>query len=417
MGILATFRLFKESFRLALLSLRSNKLRTFLTLLGVIVGVTSVIAVITIISGLDATVASAFSSQGSTVFSIAKRPLVITSREDMIKFNRRKEVTNEDAEAIERLCRFCSRTGTAINGMGMVKYADNKSEGVAVRGLSTKMFHIENVALLAGRIWTDQEAASARNVCVIGTDLLENVFSGRDADSVIGEAIRVDGVPYEVLGVAAPFGKVLGFSRDNFVYIPFQSGQRMFGVRDSITVHIQVDDSADFETAQDEVRAVMRNRRGKTSAEEEDGFSLDTQDAFLAIYDSATSGIYAATIAVAVVSLVVGGIVVMNIMLVSVTERTREIGLRKAVGARRRDILQQFLIEAVTVTTVGGVIGIIAGYGLAFVLAFAMGFPIAIRIDSALMGVGVSLVVGIASGLYPAMRAAQLDPIEAMRNE
>ncbi len=191
----------------------------------------------------------------------------------------------------------------------------------------------------------------------------------------------------------------------------------MFGVRDSITVHIQVDDSADFETAQDEARAIMRNRRGKTSADDEDGFSLESQDAFLAIYDSATSGIYAATIAVAVVSLVVGGIVVMNIMLVSVTERTREIGLRKAVGARKRDILQQFLIEAVTVTAVGGVIGIIVGYGLAFVLALAMGFPIAIRIDSALMGVGVSLVVGIASGLYPAMRAAQLDPIEAMRNE
>ncbi|CAN5218264.1 hypothetical protein BH20ACI2_BH20ACI2_05500 [soil metagenome] len=417
MGILATFRLFKESFRLALLSLRSNKLRTFLTLLGVIVGVTSVIAVITIISGLDTTVASAFSSQGSTVFSVAKKPLVITSREDMIKFNRRKEVTKQDADAIERLCRSCSRTGTSINGMGMVKYGDNKSEGVAVRGLSTTMFPIESIVLQSGRAWTDQEATSARNICVIGTDLLENVFNGRSAESVIGEAIRVDGVPYEVLGVAAPFGKVLGFSRDNFVYVPFQSGQRMFGVRDSITVHIQVDNSADFETAQDEARGIMRNRRGKTSTDDEDGFSLESQDAFLAIYDSATSGIYAATIAVAVVSLVVGGIVVMNIMLVSVTERTREIGLRKAVGARRRDILQQFLIEAVTVTAVGGVIGIIVGYGLAFVLALAMGFPIAIRIDSALMGVGVSLMVGIASGLYPAMRAAQLDPIEAMRNE
>lgn len=417
MGILATFRLFKESFRLALLSLRSNKLRTFLTLLGVIVGVTSVIAVITIISGLDSTVASAFSSQGSTVFSVARRPLVITSREDLIKFNRRKEVTKEDADAIARLCRSCSRVGMAINGMGMVKYGDNKTEGVSVRGLSTNMFRIENVTLQSGRIWTDQEGVNGRNVCVVGTDLLENVFNSRSAESVIGEAIRVDGVPYEVLGVASPFGKVLGFSRDNFVYISFEAGQRKFGVRDSITAHIQVDDSADFEAAQDEARAIMRNRRGKTTADDDDGFSLESQDAFLAIYANATSGIYAATIAVAAVSLIVGGIVVMNIMLVSVTERTREIGLRKAVGARRRDVLQQFLIEAVTVTAVGGVLGIIAGYGLAFLLALAMGFPISIRIDSALMGVGVSLVVGIASGLYPAMRAARLDPIEAMRNE
>ena len=323
MAPIATFRLLRESFRLALLSLRTNKLRTFLTLLGVIVGVTSVIAVITIISGLDTTVSTAFSSQGSTVFSVAKRPLVITSREDMIRFNRRKEITNEDAEAIERLCRTCSRIGTSVNGMGLIKYRDNKSEGVAVRGLSTRMFAIENVTLQAGRFWTEQEAISGRNVSVIGSDLLDNLFSGRNAESVIGEQIRVDGVPYEVIGVATPFGKVLGFSRDNFVYLPFQAGQRMFGARDSITVHIQVDDTAYFETAQDEVRAIMRNRRGKTSADEEDGFSLDTQDAFLAIYDSATSGIYAATIAVAVVSLVVGGIVVMNIMLVSVTERTR----------------------------------------------------------------------------------------------
>ena len=417
MAALATFRLLRESFRLALLSLRTNKLRTFLTLLGVIVGVTSVIAVITIISGLDTTVSTAFSSQGSTVFSVAKRPLVITSREDMIKFNRRKEITNEDAEAIQRLCRTCSRIGTSVNGMGLIKYKDNKSEGVTVRGLSTRMFAIENITLQAGRIWTDQEAVSGRNVSVIGADLLDNLFNGRAAESVVGEQIRVDGVPYEVIGVATPFGKVLGFSRDNFVYLPFQAGQRMFGARDSITVHIQVDDSADFEAAQDEVRAIMRNRRGKTSVDEEDGFSLDTQDAFLAIYDSATSGIYAATIAVAVVSLVVGGIVVMNIMLVSVTERTREIGLRKAVGARKRDILQQFLIEAVTVTAAGGAIGVIVGYGLAFLLAMAMGFPIMIRADSALMGVGVSLVVGIASGLYPALRAANLDPIEAMRNE
>ncbi len=417
MGIVTTFRIFLESFRLALLSLRTNKLRTFLTLLGVIVGVTSVIAVITIISGLDKTVATAFSSQGSTVFSVAKRPLVITSREDLIKFNKRKDVTKDDSAVIQRVCQSCDRVGMAVNGSGLIKFEENKSEGVSVRGLTPVMFDIENTTIQAGRRWTDQEGVGGRDICVVGADLLENVFNGRPADSVIGEVIRVDGIPFTVIGVADPFGKVLGFSRDNFVYVPFEAGQRMFGSRNSITIHVQVEDSSTFETAKDEVRAIMRNRRGKSFGDDDDGFSVESQDAFLSIYKNATSGIYAATIAVAAVSLVVGGIVVMNIMLVSVTERTKEIGLRKAVGARQRDILQQFMIEAVTVTAVGGAIGVIVGYGLAYLLSFAMGFPVSIQLQSAVMGVGVSLVVGIVSGMYPAMRAAKLDPIEAMRNE
>jgi putative ABC transport system permease protein len=409
--------LFIESFKLSLGSLRSHKLRTFLTLLGIIVGVTSVIAVMTIISGLDSTVSDAFSSQGSTAFSVSKRPLVITSREDLIKYNKRKDVTREDADAIKRLCKSCWRVGMAINGMGLVKYAENRSEGVSVRGLTLSMFDIENVSIQAGRIWTEQEGNAGRNVCVIGTDIIENLFPNRSADSIVGEEIRVDGIPYKILGIAAPFGKVLGFSRDNFVYIPFQSAQKMFGARDSITVHIQVQNSAEFETAKDEVRVIMRNRRGKTFGEEDDGATIESQDAFISIYKNATSGIYFATFGVAIVSLVVGGIVVMNIMLVSVTERTKEIGLRKAVGARQRDILQQFVIEAVTVTIVGGAIGVLTGYGLAFLLAFAMGFPVLISFQSAVLGVTVSFVVGLISGLYPAWRASKLNPIEAMRNE
>lgn len=417
MSLTSSISLAGESLRVALRSLQRNKLRTLLTLLGIIVGVTAVIAVVTIINGLDSTVADAFSAQGSTVFSVAKRPLVITSREDFIKFNKRKDVTERDAEAVARLCGNCWRVGTAINGIGLIKFGENRAENVSVRGLSLTMFDIENVTLQSGRVWTEQEGKSGRRVAVIGTDIVENLFDGRSPERVLDKVIRVDGVPFSVLGVADSFGKVLGFSRDNFVYLPFGSGQRMFGSRDSITVHIQVEDSQLFETAKDEVRSIMRNRRKKRFSDEDDGFSVESQDAFIGIYKNATSGIYFATFGVAIISLVVGGIVVMNIMLVSVTERTKEIGLRKAVGARQRDILAQFLIEAVMVTMVGGAIGVFTGYGLAYLLSAVLGFPLLISAESAVMGVGVSFVVGLVSGIYPAWRASELSPIDAMRNE
>jgi putative ABC transport system permease protein len=417
MALIPIFTLVSENLRLALRSLRSNKLRTFLTLLGIIVGVTAVIAVVTIINGLDSTVADAFSAQGSTAFSVSKRPLVITSREEFIKFNKRKDVTEQDAGAIERLCERCWRVGTSINGTSLVKFNENRSENVSVRGLSLEMFDIENVTLQTGRRWTEQEGKSGRSVCVIGTDIIENLFPGSSPARVLGKEIKVDGVPFTIQGVADPFGKVLGFSRDNFVYIPFEAGQKMFGARDSIVIHVQVRSSEQFEYAKDEVRSIMRNRRQKAFSDKDDGFSIDSQDAFIGIYQNATSGIYFATFGVAVISLVVGGIVVMNIMLVSMTERTKEIGLRKAVGARQKDILLQFLIEAIMVTMAGGAIGIFTGYGLAFLLSVVMGFPLSISPQSAVLGVTVSFIVGMISGIYPAWRASQLSPIDAMRNE
>jgi putative ABC transport system permease protein len=406
-----------ESFRVAANSLRANKLRTALTLIGIVTGVAAVIAVVTIIKGLDQTVASTFSSQGSTVFSVSKRPLVITSREDFIKFNKRKDVTRVDADAIFRLCTNCWRTGIAINGRENVKYGDQTSQDVLTRGITLSMFDIDNVAIESGRTWTDSEAAAAREVCVVGADILENLFGGASPERAIGKTIRVGGSSFEVVGVAARFGKIFGFSRDNFVYIPFPTYQKIFGARDSIVIFIQVQTAADLEDAEDQVRTIMRNRRGKTFADEDDGFALESQDVFLDLYTKASSNIYLVTIGVAAISLVVGGIVVMNIMLVSVTERTKEIGIRKAVGARRSDILMQFLIEAVTVTAIGGAIGVLTGFALAYLISFLIGFPLLMSAGSALLGVGVSSIVGVISGLWPAWRAARLDPIEALRAE
>ena len=408
-----------EAFLVATSSLRTNKLRTALTLMGIVVGVTAVIAVVTIIKGLDKTVAQTFSSQGSTVFTISKKPAIIKSREEFVTFNKRKDVTDEDADAIARLCTACWRVGIAANAVETVKHADQKADNVRIRGVTPlTMFEIDGVSIDAGRVWTDGEGQAGRPVAVAGPDLLKNLFGDAPADRAIGQEIRIAGRPYTVIGVLEPLGSIFGFSRDNVVYIPYSAYQQSFGARSSIIAFIQVPSAEQLEAAEDQVRTIMLNRRGKMFGEEGDeGFSLETQDVFLDLYGQATSNIYIVTIGVAAISLVVGGIVVMNIMLVSVTERTKEIGIRKAIGARRKDILAQFLIEAVTVAAIGGALGVITGFGLAYIIASLIGFPLLVSVASAVLGVGVSSVVGIISGLWPAWRAAKLDPIEALRAE
>ncbi|HEY8226275.1 MAG TPA: ABC transporter permease [Pyrinomonadaceae bacterium] len=407
-----------EAFRVATASLRANKLRTALTLMGIVVGVTAVIAVVTIIKGLDKTVAQTFSSQGSTVFTISKSPQIIKSREEFVKVNKRKDVTHEDAEAIARLCTSCWRVGIAANAIEPVKHADQKAENVRIRGVEPlTMFDIDGVTINSGRIWTEGEGSSGHEVCVVGTDILKNLFNDAPSERAIGQEIRVAGRPFTIIGVLEPLGSILGFSRDNVVYIPYSAYQKAYGARRSLVVFIQVPEAEQLEAAEDQVRTVMVNRRGKPTEGDDQGFALETQDVFLNLYGAATSNIYLVTIGVAAVSLVVGGIVVMNIMLVSVTERTKEIGIRKAIGARQKDILTQFLIEAVTVTAIGGAIGVATGFGLAYVISALIGFPLLISIASAVLGVGVSSVVGIISGLWPAWRAARLDPIEALRAE
>jgi putative ABC transport system permease protein len=416
-----------DAFLVALGSLRQNKLRTGLTLIGIVVGVTAVIAVVTIIKGLDQTVAQTFSSQGSTVFTISKRPRVITSREDFIKFNKRKDITEDDAQAIFRLCNSCWRAGLAANDAVPVKRGNQKADTVALRAIApTAMFDIDAVTIDAGRFWSETEGNSGQSVCVVGSDIITNFFPYESAERAVGQDLWAGGHRYRIVGVLQPLGKIFGISRDERLFIPFATYKKDYGLNvargafntsGALVVFVQTQSAAQLEQAEDQVRAVMRNRRGKTFKDEDDGFALETEDVFLNLYASATSNIYLVTIGVAAISLVVGGIVVMNIMLVSVTERTKEIGIRKAVGARRKDIMTQFLIEAVMVTAIGGAFGVLTGFGTAWLIALAIGFPLLFSIWSAVLGVGVSSIVGVISGLWPAWRASRLDPIEALRAE
>src|ERR671929_901628 len=267
-----------EAFRVATASLRANKLRTALTLMGIVVGVAAVISVVTIIKGLDQTVAQTFSSQGSTVFTVSKNPQIIKSREEFIKSNRRKDVTHEDAEAIQRLCSACWRVGIAANAIETVKYADQKAENVRIRGVEPiTMFDIDGVSINVGRIWTESEGAAGRDICVIGPDMLKNLFGDAPADRAVGQEVRIDGRPYLVLGVLEPLGSIFGFSRDNVVYIPYSTYQKAYGSRRSLIVFIQVHTAEQLEAAEDQVRTIMRNRRPRPSDDTDEGFALETQ--------------------------------------------------------------------------------------------------------------------------------------------
>src|SRR5712691_5834906 len=278
-----SFKLFRiapiwEAFLVAAASLRQNKLRTSLTLIGIVVGVTAVIAVVTIIKGLDKTVAQTFSSQGSTVFTISKNPQIIKSREEFVKFSKRKDVTHEDEEAIARLCNACRRVGVAANVIQSVKHADQKSDTVRIRGVTpTTMFDVDGVTIDAGRIWTDNEGNSAKEICVVGPDILKNLVADAPADRALGQEIKIAGRPYQIIGVLAPLGSIFGFSRDNVAYIPYTSFQKAFTARSSIVVFIQVPTAEQLEAAEDQVRTIMRNRRGTAFGNEEDeGFALET---------------------------------------------------------------------------------------------------------------------------------------------
>lgn len=403
---------FNESVSMAMSSLWSNKLRTFLTLLGIIIGVLSIIAVVSIIQGLNNYVYTKFAFYGANDFSVSKFSMTGGSLKEWREMLKRKDLTLDDMRLVRNQCKSCELVGATVNTARTVKFRNQYLKDVNVRGV-THLDHIIGsvVELERGRHFQREDEEHSRYVCIIGADITEKLFPYLDP---LGKRIKIGTRNFLVVGLGLEKGKVVGFSQDNYVRIPITTFYKIFGSRRSIDINIHTLSQEQLETAREEVRTILRSKR-HLSFEDPDDFSFRSSETFIQIYKTLTSSIYIAMIAISSLALLVGGIVVMNIMLVAVTERTKEIGIRMAIGARRNDILIQFLIEAATISTTGGLIGILIGFAIAKVFTAITSWPSSIEPVSIAVAIFVSASVGIFFGIYPANKAAKLDPVEALR--
>jgi putative ABC transport system permease protein len=403
-----------ESVTMALVSMRSNKLRTFLTLLGIIIGVLTIIAVVSVIQGLNNYVYTKMAFYGANDFSVQKFSMIGTSLKDFREQMKRKDITLVERDLIREHCPSCELVGASTSTNQTVKYGSRSLKNSEIRGVTYLDHEIGAVVeLTGGRHLQSMDETNSRAVCIIGADVAEMVFGGLDP---LGRWLKVGSRNFQVVGVGKAKGKILGFSQDNYVRIPITTFMKVYGSRRSISINIHTVSQEAMARAQEEARTVLRSWR-KRSYNDPDDFSFATSETFIQFYKTATSGIYFAMIAVSSIALVVGGIVIMNIMFVSVSERKKEIGIRMAVGARRRDILHQFLIESALISGLGGFIGIVLGFLAAKAVSAATSMPSRVEPVSVVLAMVMSWTIGLFFGIYPANRAAKLDPVEALRAE
>jgi putative ABC transport system permease protein len=412
----------RESVKMALDTLRTNKLRSGLTVLGIVIGVTTVITISSVINGLNNRVSDWVSSLGSNVFWVFHMPVIgVRPTTEMLA---RKKLTLDDVMALRTLPHVAAADGGYQHvksefrvGDVAVKYNGKKVAGTILQGSTSEIGDVTDLTLLQGRLFTDQEDERAAHVCLLGHDTWEELFGGEPA---VGKEVSVESGMYTVIGVIdklkMPFGG--GKNRDdNKVYFPMGTFHNLHPEDKDLWVSVKYDDPKNKALVEEEIRELLRVRR-KVRVESPDDFEIFGPDSLSKLWGQLTGGLVLFMIAVSSVGLMVGGVGVMNIMLVSVTERTREIGVRKAIGATKHTLLTQFTTEAVTLCAVGGIIGILLGAALTWIIYFLpIGLPATLSTMWVLVGFGVSCAIGLIFGIYPAWKAANLDPIEALRYE
>jgi len=393
-------------------ALRAHKLRASLTMLGLTMGVATLITVMTIVQGANKYVEQKIANLGTNVFQIARTPFAVTDFNIIIKALKFKKIELDDMRAVAEACAACEEVGATASTTVRARYANKEQTDVSFSGATPSMVDIDTRNVEFGRYFTPTEAEHRDNVCLIGDTLVQQLFLGVDP---IGKNIRVGNDELLVIGIMEKVGSVLGQDQDNFVMVPLPVYLRMEGTHSSLTINVKTS-AANFETAQDQAHLILRARR-HLSATMEDDFFIGTKESYMALWRSISSAFFAVFIMVSAISVIIGGIVIMNVMLVSVTARRREIGVRRAVGATKFDILRQFIVESVAQCIAGGIAGIALGFLIALVLRTYTPFPASVQTWVAVMGVIMSSGVGLFFGIYPALRASQLDPVVALRSD
>src|SRR5262245_33412093 len=384
-----------------------------MTVLGNIVAVTSIIAVVSLIQGLNASVKTAILNQaGADSFNIQQFP-VTRSDDEFDKVRNNPRITLADMRAVRKYSELAAAVMADSTSFGRISFRDKSIDATRVQGVTGEYLDFSNFDAERGRLMSTAEVDSARPVTVIGWQTADRLFGDSDP---IEKVIQIEGVHFRVVGVSAKRGSLLGQPQDEFAVIPLGQFQMMFGSRPRLSVSVKPREITQISQAMDEAVLALRIAR-RLKPKQNDNFGMFTADTILDIYHQATNGIFAVLVGVVGLSLVVGGIVIMNIMLMVVTERTREIGLRKALGARRSDIMSQILTESIVLSVFGGLIGTMLGGVIAKTIAAFTPIPASVELWSVALGIGITAIVGLFFGLYPAMRAARLDPIEALRKE